>query len=311
MIHRSKMSHADTYLTMRHLIEGKYQDLHSLDDLRAVLQSGQNLSDVMQRLNPTVWVPAVRVLGMQRIPDMLIVMAISLAGLLAGTISMYLILRFCLGGSKHPRLQLATHTRSNAVHVTALSLKILFIIAGMYIALGSVGIDPINVALSLGVVAMFVTVAFQRVGIQVAATFTVTGGGYLAEGMVIVAGTRVGIIKGEIVAIGTYNTLVQGVIVGGIVEALGLREGEQMVFYIPNSDFVDGSWARMPMREDDVTSTNEGKPTPPPDVPVTLQTRIARAEDASDGYIGRLVRYVRPSGKPSSIKRVRIPRKMN
>ena len=165
---------AEALFSMRDLASGDYANLESLEDLRHVLRGGDDLGGMMQRLNPATWVPAVRVLGMHKIPDMLIVMAISLAGLLVGVILMYLTLRFCLGGAKHPRLHMANHTRSNVVHVIALSLKILAIMAGLYIALGSVGIDPVSVALSLGVVTVLISIAFQRVGNQVRAHCTCT-----------------------------------------------------------------------------------------------------------------------------------------
>lgn len=307
---------------MRDMAAGEYAHLRTLNDLRHVLQGGDDFGGMMQRLNPAMWMPAVRVLGMHRIPDMLIVMAISLGGLLVGCVLLYLTLRCCLGSSSHPRLQMANHTRSNVVHVIGLSLKILAILAGVYIALASVGIDPVSLALSLGVVTVLMGIAFQRVGNQVAATYTVTGDGLLAEGMVVVVATRIGIAVAEVVAIGMYNTLLQGVLVGAIGKTLGLKDADrvgmmeddgqlagEMVFYVPNSEFVDGSWGRMPLKEDAVTSTGEGKPRPPPRVP------MAQAIDPDDaGMISGLLRGFTGSGNRSMLRKprtqqVRIPRK--
>lgn len=305
---------------MRDLASGQYEHLHTLNDLRQVLSSGgDSVGDMMQRLNPAVWVPAVRVLGMQKIPDMLIVMSISLAGLFVGCLLLYLTLRFCLGSRNHPTLQVAVHTRSNVVHVIALSLKILSIAAGFFIALGTVGIDPINVALSVGVVTAVIGLAFQRVGNQVAATYTVTGGGLLAEGMVLVVSTRIGIAIAEVVAIGMYNTLLQGVLIGPIGQVLGLKSPEEvsngkdldkeMMFYVPNSEFVDGSWGRLPRKEDDVTSTGEGKPEAPP---MTLSRAVDPDSIGSGLWPLEWLRTTTASGKPSMLKKgrtIRIPRK--
>lgn len=288
-------------LTMRDLAQHNYTALHSLSDLREVLREAHDFNGIMTRLNPAHWIPAVRVLASQQIPDMLIVAAISLGGLLLGFIAMYLVLRFCLGRATHPRLQMATHTRSNAVHVIALSLKILFIIAGLYTALSVIGIDPVSVALSVGVVGLMIGYAFQRPASQVAATFTLTGGGLLAEGMVVVVATRVGIVRGEITAIGTYNTLIQGTLIGGVAKNIGLKEDGQMVFYVPNSDFIDGSWGRMPSREDAITTTGEGQPNAPPTLPVPVGMGVS--SDGS-GVVTQLMRYVTGSGKASMLKRV-------
>lgn len=251
-------------LTLRDLVDGDYSHLKTLDDLRRVLQSANDFDGMMTRLNPSYWMPAMRVLGMQKIPDMLIVFAISLGGLLFGIGAMYLVLYLCLPKSaRHPRLRLRTYTRSNAVHVIALGLKIIFVLGGLYTALSTVGIDPISTALSLGVVSILMGYAFQRPAGQIGATFTLTSSGLIAEGMEVVVPSSVGIVKGEITAVGQIFTTVQGQMVGNVNQVLGLPDGTEGTFYIPNEQILVAGFGRFPSLEDDVTTTGEGKPSAP------------------------------------------------